>query len=715
MTTTDLVSFCTYEDSVFIDVGAPFSISVTPDTAICDVAGIQLWATPSSGTGHTWAWTPAATLSAGWVENPVATPAVTTEYFVTVTTGQGCMATDSVTITVAGALGLNVVASDVQLCQGETSQLNAIIVGSTLNLAYSWTPAIYLNDATIDDPVAMPLVPFMFICTVTDTVSGCSLVDSIFIDVNTLYQATATEDTVICSAFFFQLDVQHNVPAPFSISWTPAANLDDATIATPFILVDTTQQYVVQVSDAVGCSAFDTVNVTVPFSSLVFIPDSSLCFGDNAVLDAGFPGSTYLWITGETTQTIVVDTAGDYSVTITDAVTTCTTSFTTTITVDPLPVVILGADTSLCVGQNWALNAGNPGSVYVWSTTAATQQITVTVDGNYWVAVTDANSCINSDTIDIVFDPLPVIDLQDTTVCISETILLDAENPGSWYVWSTSEGTQVIAVNNISGTYSVVVTTATWCVDSADAVIDFIAFPVVDLGPDTALCDEEQITLDAGNPGMAFTWHTGAGTQTITLVDDVMAWVDVYNGYCITRDSVDVVFNPLPIEFLTPLVTICLDYPPHYAVLDAGNSDCTFDWSNGELTQVILAGNYGVYTVHITTPLNCSIDDEVLVQEYCQSAIYVPNVFTPDGDGINEFFFPVGHNLSTTELSIFDRWGELIHTGKDAAAFWDAKANGTAVQDGVYVWKVKYRFYENAEHTVQSPEFEKVGHVTVLR
>jgi gliding motility-associated-like protein len=176
-----------------------------------------------------------------------------------------------------------------------------------------------------------------------------------------------------------------------------------------------------------------------------------------------------------------------------------------------------------------------------------------------------------------------------------------------------------------------------------------------------------------------------------------------------------VVFNPLPLELTQSVVTICLDYPPNYAVLDAGNPDCTFEWSNGELTQVILAADYGIYSVHITTPLNCSIDDEVLVQEYCHSTLFVPNTFTPDGDGMNEIFFAMGNNISTLELSIFDRWGELIHTGTGANAYWDAKVNGTPVQDGVYVWKVKYRFYENAEQTVQSPEYEEVGHVTVLR
>ena len=192
--------------------------------------------------------------------------------------------------------------------------------------------------------------------------------------------------------------------------------------------------------------------------------------------------------------------------------------------------------------------------------------------------------------------------------------------------------------------------------------------------------------------------------------------MDVYNGYCTTRDSCVLVFNPLPLYELPPAIVTCLDYPPNYAVLNAGNPDCSFIWSTSETTQYILADEYGWYSVHITTPLNCSIEDTVVVQEYCFSTIYVPNSFTPDGDGMNEIFFATGTNIDpgTIELSIFDRWGELIHTGKGADAYWDAEVNGDPVKEDVYVWKVKYRFITDVAGST-GPEYEEVGHVTVLR
>ncbi|MCB0779315.1 MAG: gliding motility-associated C-terminal domain-containing protein, partial [Flavobacteriales bacterium] len=145
-----------------------------------------------------------------------------------------------------------------------------------------------------------------------------------------------------------------------------------------------------------------------------------------------------------------------------------------------------------------------------------------------------------------------------------------------------------------------------------------------------------------------------------------------------------------------------------------GNPECSFVWSNGDTAQVTLADAYGTYVVTITTPFECSIDDEVLIREYCPSALYVPNTFTPDGDGVNDLFFAMGNNLVDMELSIFDRWGELIYSGENAFAFWNGESNGSPVQDGVYIWKLNYRFMVDVNGTL-GPEYEEMGHVTVVR
>ena len=118
------------------------------------------------------------------------------------------------------------------------------------------------------------------------------------------------------------------------------------------------------------------------------------------------------------------------------------------------PIVNLGNDLSVCMGDSLVLDAGNPGANYLWSTGEITQTITVGTAGTYWVEVTDTNGCQRMDTIVIGLDPLPVVNLgPDTVICIGDSIPLDAGNPGATYIWSNGKTTRIIAANtSISST-----------------------------------------------------------------------------------------------------------------------------------------------------------------------------------------------------------------------------------------------------------------------
>lgn len=714
ITTTDPNTSCIYTDSVFVDVGEPFSISVTPDTTLCDVAGILLNAVPASGTGHTWTWSPAATLDNASSQSPTATPAATTAYAVEVTTEQGCVARDTVTITVGQLLDLSVSVNPASICAGEPVELTAVIAGGATGVTHSWSPSASIDDPTSATTTAMPLTTTMFVDLVTDTLTGCVLSDSVLVEVTSVLNATATPDTLVCVGTGLQLEVEHDVPEPASITWEPAGLLVGPNTATPIVQFDSTMAYTVVVTDVNGCSAFDTVLVTVDMSGIDILADTSFCDGGSVLIDAGFPDHQHAWNTGDSGQTIEVDSTGTYTVTITSPA-GCVRSHTTAVLVHPLPPVELGTDPGLCVGESWTLDAGNPLAEHLWSTGATAQGITVDESGTYGVLVVDGLGCSNTDTISLVFHPLPVIVLSDTTVCISEVITVDAGNPGSTYLWTTGETTRTIDLAGTSTTVQVVVTTAENCADSAAVSITFIPFPALDLGPDTALCDGDAISFDVAGAGQTYLWSTGSQAPSATFMDDAVVWSNVYNGYCTSTDTVVLVFNPLPIEVLVPGHETCLDVPPNHVPLDAGNAGCSFLWSTGDTTAVIRATEYGVHTVLITTPEGCSIEDRTLVVEYCPSTIHLPNGFTPNGDGVNDLFLPVGTNIATIELSIFDRWGRSIHSGRDADAFWDGTMDGAFVQDGVYVWKVVYRFHLDAGRTLAGPEEERTGHVTVLR
>ncbi|RUT72706.1 hypothetical protein DLK05_16950, partial [Ancylomarina longa] len=216
------------------------------------------------------------------------------------------------------------------------------------------------------------------------------------------------------------------------------------------------------------CSASDDVNVTVHANPIVDLgADQQTCAGSSITLDAGNAGATYLWSTGETTQTISTSISGNYSVVVTNT-NGCSASDDVNVTVHANPIVDLGADQQTCAGSSITLDAGNAGVTYLWSTGETSQTINVSTSGNYSVTVTNGNGCSASDDVNVTVHANPIVDLgADQQTCAGSSITLDAGNAGATYLWSTGETTQTISTS-ISGNYSVVVTNTNGCSASDD-------------------------------------------------------------------------------------------------------------------------------------------------------------------------------------------------------------------------------------------------------
>jgi len=157
-----------------------------------------------------------------------------------------------------------------------------------------------------------------------------------------------------------------------------------------------------------GCSSSDAINITpgiVPVNNLA--PMVNLCDGETATLNAGNSGSTFHWLPGnETTQVINVTTGGMRSVTI-RSIHGCEIVSNSNIVMRPLPVAVLGNDTSICEGAQITLDAGNTGYNFDWNTGATTQSIDVSDSGDYSVTITSDYDCVISDDIHVSFLPSP--------------------------------------------------------------------------------------------------------------------------------------------------------------------------------------------------------------------------------------------------------------------------------------------------------------------
>lgn len=758
---------CTANGSVTVQVGQLLGLSVSAgSTTLCQGQSTTLTASASGGSGLTYAWTGAG-LSDTAIAGPTASPSGTTTYTVTVTDpGSGCQLSEDITLTVSTGYTADV-GPDLILCSalGHQLDLQHNVPGATI----AWSPAANLNAANIANPSILVDTSATYSVIVTDA-NGCSVSDDLTI-------TRPFEDLPVVSTASGCADAPPTLSAPqpgasylWSTGETSASILPGNSGAHTVTITDTNgcqgittfqvtlhalpdldlgadvslcgadshilaanspgnsilwntgatgQQlsvtsngiYTATATSPQGCTA--AASVQVAFHDL---PDNTLqdviaCSDAPPTLDAGNPGSTHLWNTGANASTITASSSGVYSVTVTTEE-GCSDTFSATVELSAPPDLELGNDTSICAGTTLILGTGTTVGDVVWSTGSTAPNITVGAAGTYSVAVTNG-ACTATDAITIGLLDAPVQVLQDTTSCADDPVTLHAGNAGSTFLWNTGSSEPSVTVTT-SGTYTVTVTDPSGCTANHVAQVQFVAPPQVDLGADTVLCEGQVLQLDAGNPGSSYLWNTGRTNRRLNVDASGTYSVSVSNSHCTRSDSISVYFNPSPYRMAQRQVFACLDEAPGQTLLDAGNPGSDFLWSTGSTTQVIPAERYGWHAVDITNAFGCSVRDSVLVSEYCTSAIYVPNTFTPNGDGLNDIFIPVGSNIASMQLLIFDRWGILLFESNDPTMGWDGMYRNEYVKNDMYMWRLVYRFFED-EYGRLGMEQELMGHVQVLR
>jgi hypothetical protein len=339
--------------------------------------------------------------------------------------------------------------------------------------------------------------------------------------------------------------------------------------------------------------------------------DVAICEGETATLavPAGF--ETYEWSTGSTETSIDVTAAGIYTVTARTAA-GCEATDEVTVTVNPNPVVDLGADVDFCENTSVTLDAGAGFTGYLWSDNSTEQTLTVLTTGTYEVVVEDANGCLGADAITLTALTAPVTDLgADQTICDGQFTTLDAGAGFSSYVWSTGATSQTVQAL-AAGTYEVTVTAANGCAGSDALTLTVNAAPSVDLGPNQSVCEGETVSFDAGAGFTGYAWSTGATSQTInaTATGTYSVVVTAANG-CTGQDAATLFVNPAPSVDLGPDTTV---FDPDVYVLDAGAGfGYIYLWSDGSTEQTLTVTETGTYSVTIVDGNGCESSDEVTV------------------------------------------------------------------------------------------------------
>ena len=357
-----------------------------------------------------------------------------------------------------------------------------------------------------------------------------------------------------------------------------------------------------------GCSS-PRVPIYVNVAAQVVVnigADTTVC-GTSYVLDAGHPGSTYLWSSGQGTQTINITTSGTYSVNLITPI-GCQGTDQISVALVPPPNYTLGNDTSTC-GNNVVLDAGSGYSSYAWSTGSTSQTTSVSTNDTVGVTVIDANGCVLNDTVIVTLNPAPVVNIgPDITQCGGSAVL-DAGNPGALYFWSNSTSSQQTTVN-ATGVYYVDVLTQAGCAGSDTVNVTINNQPVANLGPDTSIC-LSTVILDAGNPGASYLWSNSMTTQTVTVGTGTYDVLITDPSGCSDRDTISVTTNVPPVVTVSQDTSIC---PGGTAILTASGA-LTYIWSNNATGSTLPVSPTATTAYYVTgTDINgCQASDVVVV------------------------------------------------------------------------------------------------------
>lgn len=376
------------------------SITKTADATIC--ANSQLQLLVSGGTHYS--WTPAIGLNNSDIANPVATPATTTKYYVTVSNDDGCSKEDSVNITV-NPLPVISKSNDTSICSNTKAFL--IAKGGS---SYSWTPANSLDNANIFNPIALPLANTTYTVKVTDN-NGCSQTGQVNVNIYPVATVEASNDTSICKNTSVKLFASGGV----SYSWAPASSLNNSTSPSPIATPSQTTLYFVNVKDQYSCVYKDSIKLSIlPDAVFSVSPDHSVCENDAVQLSAS-GGDTYVWTPvsfldnpNVNNPVATADSSIVYSVTIKENTCNQSAILTTRINVLPKPSVHASKSNEIdCFSSSAQLNASGANQ-YVWSPSSelnnpesANPTATPGTTTVYTVTGKDMNGCTNSDTVTV--------------------------------------------------------------------------------------------------------------------------------------------------------------------------------------------------------------------------------------------------------------------------------------------------------------------------
>ena len=467
--------------------------------------------------------------------------------------------------------------------------------------------------------------------------------------------------------------------APFTYQWVPGTGLSYTTDSVPNASPLTTTTYYVTITDSAGLTFTDTVVVNVDTGCCVswamITSDTNYCIGDSVYLtnnSVAKQGATFSWDFGPNAS----------------------------------PQTFLGSTP--------------PGVVFSGAGTFSIELILV-------------DSC-GSDTAlhDLNIYPTPLAEAgNDDTICANDSVQLGA-SPISFYsyLWNPGSGLTDSTIANpwfVGGdtsTYVVTITdNASGCFDMDTVTITVLTDILANAGPDTAICIGEVLQLSASG-GTIYSWYPSQGLSDSTISDPI-ANIDTNSTYHVIvaasvcpadTDSIQITIVPLPNAQAGGNATIALGE----SFTLSGSGGTMYLWqpstnlSCPNCQSTLASPNYTTtYILQVTDSNGCVTNDTIVIFVDRAASLYVPDIFSPNGDGENDYFYVQGKGIEILNMAIYDRWGDKVFentgfTANDKYQGWDGTYKGKPVNAAVFVYVITGTF-------IGGSEIREQGNLTLVK
>jgi gliding motility-associated-like protein len=475
--------------------------------------------------------------------------------------------------------------------------------------------------------------------------------------------------------------------------------------------------YWVEVINQFNCSSRDSVNLFFSASPPTPVLSSNgqvldflnTCTGNNLLFEVDVTGgSEYYWIVNGDTI------SGDFPSTLFENLDTMQTGMyyayyvdngcpsfadSVNVTVNLSPEFDFGfSDSTICEGSSLTLDASTSEDVeFLWQDNSTNSEYSVTQSGLYWLEIETPQGCSVIDSVQINVLPFPQLPeiSGDFTLCGDDSLVLTGnDEPGVSYNWVTPSGqisgNTLTLSDPVVGTYYLTATIDRCVSPVIDSVIvQLFSLPQFDLGPDQALCNGSTIILEGPANMSSYSWSTNDTSQSIiaTVGSYVLSVTDA-NG-CAFEDAI-VFSSSGPLANFNSDPEGGTQTGVNVQFIDASTgSPVSWLWNFGDNTNATSQNAAHTYATEGT--LNVSLiatdaagcSDTVSRVFVVSNSLKIPNSFTPNGDGFNDFFTISGlAAFPNSNLQIFNRWGTEIYQSGDYQNNWD----GTNYPEGVYFY-----------------------------